>query len=54
MNNGRRLNAIDTKLHEDLSRVFRFAARDPESDIVILTGTGKGFTAGGISTGFRR
>jgi enoyl-CoA hydratase len=47
MNNGRRLNAIDNTLHEELARVFRFAAQDPESDIVILTGTGKGFTAGG-------
>jgi len=47
MNNGRRLNAIDTTLHEELARVFRFAAQDTESDIVILTGTGKSFTAGG-------
>jgi enoyl-CoA hydratase len=47
MNNGRRLNAIDGTLHEELARVFRFAAQDPESDVVILTGTGKGFTAGG-------
>lgn len=47
MNNGRRLNAIDTTLHEELARVFRFAAQDPESDVVILTGTGKSFTAGG-------
>jgi enoyl-CoA hydratase len=47
MNNGRRLNAIDATLHEELARVFRFAAQDPASDIVILTGAGKGFTAGG-------
>jgi enoyl-CoA hydratase len=47
MNNGRRLNAVDDRLHGELARVFRFAAQDSESDVVILTGTGRGFTAGG-------
>ena len=47
MNTPHPLNPIDATLHEELSRVFRFAAQDPDSDVVILTGTGKGFTAGG-------
>jgi enoyl-CoA hydratase len=47
MNRAHPLNPIDATLHEELARVFRFAGQDPESDVVILTGTGKGFTAGG-------
>jgi enoyl-CoA hydratase len=47
MNSAHPLNAIDETLHEELARVFRFAAQDPDSDVVILTGTGKGFSAGG-------
>jgi enoyl-CoA hydratase len=47
INNGRRLNAIEDRLHEELARIFRFAANDPESDVVVLTGTGRAFCAGG-------
>ena len=47
LNNAHPLNAIDEKLHDELSQVFRFAARDRDSDVVILTGKGKGFCAGG-------
>ncbi len=41
------LNAINLKLHDELPDVFQFAARDKGSDIVILTGAGKAFSAGG-------
>lgn len=47
MDNGAPMNAIESKLHTDLTRVFRWAAMDKESDVVILTGAGKAFTAGG-------
>ena len=47
MNNGQRLNAIEDTLHHELSEVFRFAARDRESDVVVLTGVGDSFCAGG-------
>jgi enoyl-CoA hydratase len=41
------LNATDSVLHEELSRVFADAAADPESDIIVLTGAGRAFSAGG-------
>jgi enoyl-CoA hydratase len=47
MNRGERLNAVDARLHEELSRVFTDAAKDPDSDVVVLTGAGRAFCAGG-------
>ena len=44
------LNAVDAVLHEELSRVFRDANRDPESDVIVLTGAGRAFSAGGDMT----
>jgi enoyl-CoA hydratase len=41
------LNAINSELHEELSRIFRYAQRDPGSDVIVLTGAGKAFCAGG-------
>lgn len=41
------LNAVSARLHTELSRVFYDAARDPESDVVVLTGAGRAFCAGG-------
>ena len=40
-------NAINATLHEEVSRVFDDIDRDDETDIVILTGAGKAFSAGG-------
>lgn len=40
-------NAVNGRLHLELSRVFGDAQRDNESDIVVLTGNGSAFCAGG-------
>ncbi len=40
-------NSVNGELHEDLSRVFYDAADDPDSDVIVLTGAGKAFCAGG-------
>ena len=40
-------NAIDGPMHEELSRVFEDINRDRSVDIVILTGAGRHFCAGG-------
>lgn len=40
-------NAVDEVLHEELSRVFRDADADPDSDVIIFTGAGEAFCAGG-------
>lgn len=47
MNRPDQLNAVNAKLHEELATVFREAERDPDSDIIVLTGAGKAFCAGG-------
>lgn len=41
------LNAVDLTMHEELAEVFVFAAADSESDVIVLTGAGKAFSAGG-------
>lgn len=41
------LNAVDGLMHTELSTVFIDAAADPMTDIVVLTGAGTAFCAGG-------
>jgi len=47
MNRPELLNAVNLKLHEELAEVFTFAAADKGSDLIVLTGAGKAFSAGG-------
>lgn len=47
MNRPEVMNAVNLDLHEELAEVFTFAERDEHSDVVVITGTGKGFCAGG-------
>lgn len=47
LNRPEALNAVDGVMHEELSRVFYDAARDKDSDIIVLTGAGRAFCAGG-------
>jgi enoyl-CoA hydratase len=48
------VNAVTRELHEELSRVFYDAGRDPGSDVIVLTGAGKAFCAGGDMTWFQQ
>ncbi|MDN2567602.1 enoyl-CoA hydratase-related protein [Aquibium sp. A9E412] len=41
------LNAVNARLHSELSRVFVDLNDDPQSDVVVLTGAGRAFCAGG-------
>lgn len=41
------LNAVDLDLHDELPEALAFAGRDAESDVILLTGAGKAFSAGG-------
>lgn len=41
------LNAVDERMHEELAQVFVDCARDPDSDLVVVTGAGRAFCAGG-------
>jgi enoyl-CoA hydratase len=42
-----KLNAVHGPLHEELSRVFYDVAADHDTDVVVLTGAGRAFSAGG-------
>ena len=41
------LNATDARLHWELSRVWLDIADDPETRVVVITGAGRAFSAGG-------
>lgn len=47
MNRTHRLNAVDAGLHTELAQVFVDAAADPGCDVIVLTGAGRAFCAGG-------
>ena len=47
MNRPEALNAFDARLHEEMSRVFYEIGADDETDVVVLTGAGRAFSAGG-------
>jgi enoyl-CoA hydratase len=42
-----RMNAVDFEMHEELAQVFLDLQRDSESDLIVLTGAGRAFCAGG-------
>ncbi len=48
-----KMNAVDFEMHEELARVFPEAQRDPDSDLIILTGAGRAFCAGGDMAWFQ-
>jgi enoyl-CoA hydratase len=41
------VNGVDERMHEELARVFTDCQRDPDSDLIVLTGHGRVFCAGG-------
>lgn len=47
LSNPKLMNAVDGQMHRELSSIFLDAADDPHSDVVMLTGEGNAFCAGG-------
>jgi len=47
LNRPEQRNAVNQRLHTELSRVFLDVAQDEESDVIVLTGNGAAFCAGG-------
>lgn len=48
------VNAVTERMHFELARVFRELQDDPDSDIIVLTGKGKCFCAGGDMAWFQK
>ncbi len=47
------MNPVDHTLHTELARVFPALDRDPDSDVIVLTGAGRAFCAGGDMAWFQ-
>ena len=47
LNRPDRLNAVSVQMHHELSTLFRYISADKQSDVVVLTGAGRAFSAGG-------
>ncbi|NWG52441.1 MAG: enoyl-CoA hydratase/isomerase family protein [Hydrogenophilaceae bacterium] len=47
------VNAVDAIMHHELARVFLDAQDDSESDLIVLTGAGRAFCAGGDTNWFQ-
>ncbi|GAA4742293.1 enoyl-CoA hydratase/isomerase family protein [Nocardioides endophyticus] len=47
LDNPQKLNATDARLHTELSTIFVDLQRDSGVDVVVLTGAGRAFSAGG-------
>jgi enoyl-CoA hydratase len=47
LNRPDKLNAVDPTLHDELPAALAWANRDPGSEVVVLTGAGRAFCAGG-------
>ncbi|NNC00863.1 enoyl-CoA hydratase/isomerase family protein, partial [Corallococcus exiguus] len=47
LNNPDSLNSVGKQMHDELGQVFIDVAGDEDSDVIILTGSGRAFSAGG-------
>jgi enoyl-CoA hydratase len=47
LNRPDKYNAADENMHSELSRVWADISRDPETNVAVVTGAGKAFSAGG-------
>lgn len=54
LNRPEQRNAVNATLHKELARVFIDAQHDDESDVVVLTGNGACFSAGGDLPGLKK
>jgi len=47
-------NATNAQMHQELVRIFPEIGRDPDAHVVVLTGEGESFSAGGDIDGLKR
>jgi enoyl-CoA hydratase len=48
------LNTVDAEMHGELARLFRELRREDEARVIVLTGSGRAFSAGGDFGWFRQ
>ena len=53
LNRPDKLNAVDARMHKELSTIFDEVNLDPSVDVVVLTGAGRAFSAGGDAAWMR-
>lgn len=53
MNRPETLNAFAGPMHHEIIDAFAFAATDPGSDVIVITGAGRAFSAGGDLAGMQ-
>jgi enoyl-CoA hydratase len=54
LSNPQKMNAVDGAMHRELAHVFTDLAHDKDSDVIVLTGDGASFCAGGDIDWMRR
>jgi enoyl-CoA hydratase len=54
LSNPAKMNAVDGAMHRELAQVFKDLAHDNDSDVIVLTGDGASFCAGGDIDWMRR
>jgi len=54
LSNPQKLNAVDGRMHRELAEIFYAVQEDADVDIVVLTGEGAAFSAGGDIDWMRR
>lgn len=47
LNRAETMNAFDTEMHREFPRVLRQVGEDPSARVIVLTGAGRAFSAGG-------
>ena len=47
------MNAVNATMHREMASVFYDLQRDPDSDVIVLTGAGRAFCAGGDTAWFQ-
>ncbi len=47
LNRPEKFNACDEEMHTDLTRIWKDVSKDPDVRVVVITGAGKAFSAGG-------
>ena len=54
INRPEQMNAVNAQMHTEMASVFYDLQKDPDSDVIVLTGEGRAFCAGGDTAWFQK